>query len=101
MRTLFIARCQLPVTHGFIRIASIVIHAFERAATHGGFGKTMKPGMKRSQALVQARITWSLGQSAQQWHDRFIREIIRKEEIRIGDRRTYGDRDVVRDRPDQ
>ena len=72
-----------------------MVHTFQRAAADGGFRKTLEPGMKRRQALVQAHVSRCLWQCAQQRHDRLVRQIVRKEQVRIGDRGAYCDRDVV------
>ena len=62
-RALFITRGQLSITHGFIGITGVVVHAFQRAAADGSFGKAMEAGMNRGQTLVQARVTRCRGKA--------------------------------------
>ena len=51
--------------------------------------------MQRGQTLVQTHVARRLRQSPQQGHERLVRQIVRKEQIRIGDRRAHRDRDVI------
>ena len=77
-------------------MAGIAVDALKRAAAGGGFGKTVKAGMERGQALVQARVERRVRQSAQQRHDRLIGQIVGKEQVGIGDRGTHCNRNVIR-----
>jgi len=63
---------------GLHRVAGIAVDALKRAAAGGGFGKTVKAGMERGQALVQARVERRVRQSAQQRHDRLIGQIVER-----------------------
>ncbi len=51
--------------------------------------------MQSGQALVQAYVARRLRQSAQQGHDRLVWQIVRKEQVCIGDGGAHGDRDGV------
>ena len=76
-------------------MAGIVVDAFKSAAANRSFGKTLIAGVEGGQALVEAHVARGLRQSAEQRHDRLVGQIIRKEEVGIGDRGTDGDRDRV------
>ena len=72
-----------------------MVHAFQGAATDGGFGKALEASMERGQALVQPHVARRLGQSTQQRHHRLVGQIVRKKQVGIGDRGAHCDRDVV------
>ena len=72
-----------------------MVHAFQGAAADGGFGKALEAGVERGQALVQAHVARRLRQSAQQRHDRLVRQIVGKEQVGIGNRGAHRDGDVV------
>ena len=68
-----------------------MVCGFERPAADGRFRETQVASMQRGQALVQTDVAGRLRQSAQQGHNRFVGQIVRKKQVGIRNGGADGD----------
>ena len=82
--TLFVFCRQFSVPRCLFRMIGVVVNAFQSAAARCSFREFSSTGLKGSQLLIDAQITWGLGKNRDQGLQSFGRHVVGDKQLRIG-----------------